>query len=99
MLDWLVEACGLPEVFRHRRADGSTGEGGGVLQDSASSGTLCAILAARHDLYLQARQRNPARWSGDTRNWSPIGTVTLNPERDAVVNIAVGGQHTQQKAA
>ena len=50
MLDWLVEACGLPEVFRHRRADGSTGEGGGVLQDSASSGTLCAILAARHRL-------------------------------------------------
>ena len=36
-------------------------------------------------LYLQARQNNPARWSGDTRNWSPIGAVTLNPERDSVV--------------
>ena len=44
-----------------------------------------AILAARHELYLQARERNPARWSGPTRDWSPIGPVTLNPERDSVV--------------
>lgn len=44
-----------------------------------------AILAARHELYSQARQRNPARWSGNTRNWAPIGAVTLNPERDAVL--------------
>ena len=58
-----------------------------------------AILDARHELYLQARQRNPARWSGDTRNWSHIDTVTLNPERDAVVKMAAGVHHTQQKAA
>ena len=44
-----------------------------------------AILAARHQTYLQARESNPARWSGNTRNWSPIGIVTLNPERDAVI--------------
>ena len=44
-----------------------------------------AILAARHDLYLKAREQNPARWSGNTRNWTPIGTVTLNPERDSVI--------------
>ena len=35
-----------------------------------------AILAARHALYLEARERNPARWSGPTRDWSPIGPVT-----------------------
>lgn len=50
MLDWLVEACGLPDHFRHRLPDGSSGSGGGVIQDSASSGTLCALLAARHRL-------------------------------------------------
>jgi putative transposase len=44
-----------------------------------------AILAARHALYTSARERHPARWSGNTRNWSPIGAVTLNPERDSVV--------------
>ena len=44
-----------------------------------------AILAARHALYAAARELNPARWSGNTRNWSPISAVTLNPERDCVV--------------
>ena len=44
-----------------------------------------AILAARHALYTRAREKHPARWSRATRNWSPIGPVTLNPERDSVV--------------
>jgi putative transposase len=43
------------------------------------------ILAARHALYQQAREANPRRWSGPTRNWTPIGAVTLNPERDSVL--------------
>lgn len=43
-----------------------------------------AILAARQQVYERARQRHPSRWSRHTRNWQPIGTVTLNPERDAV---------------
>jgi len=41
VLDWLVEALGLPERFL------STTAGGGVIQDTASSAVLCAILAAR----------------------------------------------------
>ena len=57
------------------------------------------ILDARHELYAKAKRRNPARWSGKTRNWSHIGVVTLNPERDSVVNMAASAQHTQQKAA
>ena len=32
--------------------------------------------------------RNPQRWSGQTRNWTPVGAVTLNPERDIVVRAA-----------
>jgi hypothetical protein len=47
-----------------------------------------SILAARHALYQQAREANPRRWSGPTRNWTPIGAVTLNPERDSVVAAA-----------
>src|SRR3954470_6927780 len=47
-----------------------------------------AVLAARHALYQQAREANPRRWSGPTRNWTPIGAVTLNPERDSVVAAA-----------
>ena len=31
-----------------------------------------ALLSARHELYLQARRSNPRRWSGKTRDWTPI---------------------------
>jgi aromatic-L-amino-acid decarboxylase len=41
VLDWLVELLGLPDRFHSR------GAGGGVIQDSASSASLCALLAAR----------------------------------------------------
>ncbi len=47
------------------------------------AGEDIAILAARHQTYLQARERHPARWSGNTRDCTPAGAVTLNPERDA----------------
>jgi transposase InsO family protein len=58
-----------------------------------------AILAARHALYTKARERNPARWSGTTRNWSPIGAVTLNPERDFIIKTHSGSIDTQPRAA
>jgi hypothetical protein len=48
-----------------------------------------ALLARRHALYQQARARNPRRWSRQTRNWTPVAAVTLNPERDAVIEAAL----------
>jgi transposase InsO family protein len=39
-----------------------------------------SILAARHAVYQRARRRRPERWSGPTRDWSPVGTVLLNPD-------------------
>lgn len=41
VLDWLVDMLGLPTKFK------SDAAGGGVIQDSASSASLCALLAAR----------------------------------------------------
>lgn len=41
ILDWMVELLDLPGAFL------SSATGGGVIQDSASSATLCAIVAAR----------------------------------------------------
>ena len=41
VLDWMADMVGLPERFK------SSGAGGGVIQDSASSAVLCALLAAR----------------------------------------------------
>jgi len=59
------------------------------------------ILQKRHALYLQARERNPRRWAGNTRNWSRIERVTLNPEKDSAVNAGatVGAHDTEQLAA
>lgn len=39
------------------------------------------ILANRHRVYRKAKKGTPRRWTGDTRNWTPVGNVTLNPER------------------
>lgn len=41
VLDWLRDLLGLPAKFAAEAA------GGGVIQDSASSGVLCALVAAR----------------------------------------------------
>jgi aromatic-L-amino-acid/L-tryptophan decarboxylase len=41
VLDWLVNLLGLPDKFL------SSNTGGGVIQDTASSAALCALLAAR----------------------------------------------------
>jgi hypothetical protein len=57
------------------------------------------ILAARHEVYVRARERNPARWSRCTRDWTPIGAVTLNPERESVVTIASHATLKQPLAA
>jgi transposase InsO family protein len=58
-----------------------------------------AILAARHTLYTAAKENHPARWSGKTRNWQPIGAVTLNPERDCVISEHATENYIQQLAA
>ena len=44
VLDWLVEMLDLPPHFA------SSNTGGGVIQDTASSASLCALLAARETI-------------------------------------------------
>lgn len=58
-----------------------------------------AILAARHELYVSARERNPRRWSRQTRNWTPAAAVMLNPERESIINAVLTGQDKAQNAA
>lgn len=43
-----------------------------------------SVLAARHALYLNAKEANPRRWTQGVRNWAPIGPVALNPEKDDI---------------
>ncbi len=46
-----------------------------------------AILAARHRVYTTAKARTPRRWTGATRNWTPVGAVRLNPEKRDACNM------------
>ena len=58
VLDWVAGMLGLPERFL------SSGAGGGVIQDSASSATLCALLAARERTLGCAAEGSAAGESG-----------------------------------
>jgi putative transposase len=51
-----------------------------VTPDQRHHGIETSVLTQRHALYEHARSKKPERWSQATRNWTPIGTVTLNPE-------------------
>jgi putative transposase len=52
-----------------------------VTPDQRHRGEDRELLADRHQIYELARAARPERWSGQTRNWKPIGPVWLNPER------------------
>ena len=45
------------------------------------AGSEKAILEQRKEVYRQAMEKNPARWSGSARNWTAIEVVVLNPSK------------------
>uniref|UniRef100_A0A4X2L8K6 Aromatic-L-amino-acid decarboxylase n=1 Tax=Vombatus ursinus TaxID=29139 RepID=A0A4X2L8K6_VOMUR len=55
MLDWLGKMINLPEAF----LAGKDGEGGGVIQGSASEATLVSLLAARTKVIRQLQDKCP----------------------------------------
>ena len=57
------------------------------------------ILAKRHALYLSARELNPRRWTNRTRDWTPVAAVTLNPERESAIKVALTGKGNNQTVA
>ena len=52
-----------------------------VTPSSRHLGLDKAILTKRAAVYEKAKRLNPLRWSGPTRNWSPITEVCLNPKK------------------
>ena len=42
------------------------------------------VLEQRKEVYEAAKQANPRRWAGPTRNWDRINSVWLNPEKQEV---------------
>jgi len=62
-----------------------------VTPSSRHLGLDPAILAKRAAVYAKAKGLNPRRWSGKTRNWTPITEVLLNPKKH---NNEVQGEFT-----
>jgi len=46
-----------------------------------------------------AQAANPRRWTQNTRNWTPIGAVTLNPEKPELIKTESSNQDKQAIAA
>ncbi|MEV4721970.1 pyridoxal-dependent decarboxylase [Micromonospora noduli] len=81
MMDWLAHLLDLPQRFR------STGPGGGVIQDSASSATLVATLTALH-------RASGGRWrhTGIDRRYRAYTSVHGHSSIEKAVRIAgLGG--------
>jgi transposase InsO family protein len=53
-----------------------------VTPASKHEGADMSILQRRTALYEQARAKNPQRWSKNTRQWTPISEVQLNPTKE-----------------
>lgn len=51
-----------------------------VTPSQRHAGLHHVLLAARTTVYDAAREANPLRWTGPSRNWSPIKEVHLNPD-------------------
>jgi aromatic-L-amino-acid/L-tryptophan decarboxylase len=86
VLDWLVSLLGLPEKFR------STLSGGGVIQDSASSAALCALLAARERTTGLASNRR----GGDGRLVAYASTQAHSSVEKAVKIAGLGRENLRQ---
>ncbi|MBW2459842.1 MAG: aspartate aminotransferase family protein [Deltaproteobacteria bacterium] len=77
VLDWLVGMLGLPDSFH------STSTGGGVIQDTASSATLVALLAARERHTGGATNR-----TGVNRPLTVYGSAQTHSSLEKAVRIA-----------
>lgn len=40
------------------------------------------LLKNRNEVYEKAKEKNPTRWSGKTRNWDAVALVKLNPLKE-----------------
>jgi len=65
-----------------------------VSPDARHYGLDKELLNKRKEVYESARRKHPNRWTRQTRNWEPIGTVLLNPAPKGYVD-----ESNKQRAA
>ena len=57
------------------------------------------LLSKRTEVYEAAKARHPERWSGDTRNWTPVTAVHLNPEKRVTDPVIATEENPELKKA
>lgn len=60
-----------------------------VTPEDRHAGRDAGILGKRDVVYQRARRKHPRRWTGTTRNWTPVGAVVLNPVSSGPVGMAL----------
>ncbi len=85
-VDWLRDLLGLPERF------GASGAGGGMIQDSASSGLLCCLVAARERALAAGPEMPVVYCSDDAHSSVAKGARIAGMAADAVRRIGVDPQ-------
>lgn len=58
-----------------------------VTPGSRHRGEDRAILSQREAVFKAAKAKNPRRWTGATRDWSPVMEVSLNPGRASEIEL------------
>ena len=86
VLDWLVSMLGLPDRFL------SSSTGGGVIQDTASSAALCALLAARE----RATSYSSNQKGYDGRIVAYVSTQTHSSLQKAAMIAGIGASNLRQ---
>ncbi len=71
MCDWMLDLLGLPDRFR------SSGPGGGTILDSASSGALVAVLAARERAAGQWRMNELVAYASEHAHSSALKAIKI----------------------
>jgi aromatic-L-amino-acid decarboxylase len=88
VLDWLVPMLDLPETFLSTSSAG----GGGVIQDTASSASLCSLLAARERTTQFASNRKGC----DRRLVAYCSTQTHSSIEKAMKIVGMGSDNLRQ---
>jgi aromatic-L-amino-acid/L-tryptophan decarboxylase len=86
VMDWLVGMLGLPAKFL------STSSGGGVIQDTASSAALCALLAGRERATNYASNKKGC----DGRLVAYVSTQTHSSLEKAAIISGIGVENLRQ---
>jgi len=73
--------CVLPNFVRWYNTEHLHSALAFVTPEDRHRGRDTALLARRRMVYTQAREAHPERWTGRTRDWTPLDTVALNPPK------------------